>query len=82
MPGADATSPITIRTTFGSGEPSSLTLREPQVAQARAQLSASRAALERVRLDLERTTIRAPFSGILRRKLVDLREDIEGLIAQ
>lgn len=54
------------------GEPTSLVLREPQLAQARALLHSAEARLERARRDLERTRIRAPFTGRVRAKLVDV----------
>lgn len=57
---------------IGEGEASSLVLREPQVADARAAVEAARAALERAELDLERTRIRAPFDGRVREKSVDV----------
>lgn len=57
---------------MGSGEASALTLREPQVAEARATLVAAQAMLERAERDLERTKIMAPFAGRVRHKAVDL----------
>ncbi|RKR03847.1 efflux RND transporter periplasmic adaptor subunit [Maricaulis maris] len=57
---------------LGDGEASSLTLREPQLAEARAQLAAAEAALQSARLDLQRTRISAPFSGRVRVKNADL----------
>ena len=57
---------------LGRGEPTALTLREPQLAEARAAVQAAEAALQRARLDLERTTVRAPFSGRIREKRVDV----------
>ena len=56
----------------GKGDASSLTLREPQLAQARAVLAAAEAAYEQSNRNLERTSIIAPFNGRVRRKLVDL----------
>lgn len=56
---------------LGQGEASPLTLRQPQVAQAKASLAAAEAQLEKARLDLERTVIRAPFAGRVRAKLAD-----------
>ncbi|MGE9297221.1 MAG: efflux RND transporter periplasmic adaptor subunit, partial [Puniceicoccales bacterium] len=41
----------------------SLILREPQLNAARADVEAAQAALDRARLDLDRTTIRAPFDA-------------------
>ena len=57
---------------LGEGEASALTLREPQLAEARAQLAAAQAALQEARLDLERTRISAPFQGRVRTKNADL----------
>jgi RND family efflux transporter MFP subunit len=58
---------------LGDGaDPSPLTLREPQVAEAKAALAAAEADLEKARIDLERTRIRAPFAGRVRSKRVDL----------
>ena len=54
------------------GEPSGLVLREPQLAQARALLASAEARLERARRDLDRTRIRAPFTGRVRTKLADI----------
>lgn len=57
---------------LGEGEASSLTLREPQLAEARAQLAAARATLQDARLDLQRTRVSAPFAGRVRSKNADL----------
>ncbi len=57
---------------LGSGAATSLTLREPQLAEAQAALAAARATLARAERDLERTRIRAPFAGRVRRKSVDV----------
>lgn len=56
----------------GKGDASSLTLREPQLAQARAVLAAAEAAYEQSKRNLERTAIIAPFNGRVRKKMVDL----------
>lgn len=56
----------------GKGDASSLTLREPQLAQARAVLAAAEAAYEQSKRNLERTIIIAPFNGRVRKKMVDL----------
>ena len=45
----------------GKGDASSLTLREPQLAQARAVLAAAEAAYEQSKRNLKRTVILAPF---------------------
>ncbi|WP_300527290.1 efflux RND transporter periplasmic adaptor subunit [Maricaulis sp.] len=57
---------------LGEGEASALTLREPQLAEARAQLAAARATLQDARLDLQRTRVSAPFTGRVRSKAADL----------
>lgn len=57
---------------LGEGEASALTLREPQLADARAQLAAARASLQSARLDLQRTRVSAPFTGRVRTKAADL----------
>lgn len=57
---------------LGAGAPMPLVLREPQMAQARANLEASVAALEQAKLNLERTEIRAPYAGRVRKKNVDV----------
>ena len=57
---------------LGSGAPMPLVLREPQLAQARANLEASVAALHQAVLNLERTEIRAPYAGRVRKKNVDV----------
>ncbi len=59
---------------LGSGEPSALTLRVPQLEEAKARIQAAEAALAKAELDLERTTLKAPFTGRLRTKRVDLGE--------
>jgi len=59
---------------LGEGEASPLTMREPQLQEARMRLLASEAALANARQDLDRTEIKAPFNGILREKMVDMGE--------
>lgn len=49
-------------------DPSELTLRMPQLAQARAAFAAARADRTAAALDLERTEIRAPFKGRVRER--------------
>ena len=56
------------------GEPGPLVLREPQLAEAKAQVEAALANKRRAELDLSRTAIRAPFAGRLRAKQVDRGE--------
>jgi RND family efflux transporter MFP subunit len=57
---------------LGEGPASALTLREPQLADARAQLASAQASLQSARLDLERTRVSAPFAGRVRVKSADL----------
>ena len=53
------------------GEPSSLVLRAPQVAAARARLESARASLTKAQLNLERATVRAPYAGRVLQQQVD-----------
>ena len=55
-----------------AGEPTDLVLRIPQLKAARARVRSAESSLEKARLDLERTQIRAPFAGRVLRKFVDL----------
>jgi len=55
-----------------TGEPPELVLRVPQLEAARARVRSAEATLEKARLDLERTSIRAPFAGRVLQKFVDL----------
>lgn len=58
----------------GGGTPTPLTLREPQMAEAAAQLESARAQLAEAELQLSRTEIRAPFDGRVTERLVDAGE--------
>lgn len=53
-------------------EASALLLRQPQLAEAKSTLAAAKADWEKANLDLERTQIRAPFDGRVRRAAVDV----------
>ncbi len=57
---------------LGEGEGSALALREPQLAEAAAALASAEAMLNEARLQLERTAIRAPFTGRVEAKSVDI----------
>ncbi len=59
-------------TELGRGEPDALVLRAPQLAEAQAEIKAAQAALDQARLQLARTTARAPFAGRVERKLADV----------
>ena len=54
------------------GKPSSLTLREPQLASATALLASADAQIQRAELDLERTRIVAPYRGRIASHSADL----------
>ena len=56
----------------GGEPPSALVLREPQLQAAQARVSSARSALTKAKLDLERTSITAPFSGRVLRQMVDV----------
>jgi RND family efflux transporter MFP subunit len=67
---------------LGNGEKASpLVLRQPQVAQAVAALQAAQATLEQARRDLERTEIKAPFSGRIRQENVDVGQYVSRGVA-
>ena len=53
------------------GEAPALVLRKPQLAAAEARVISARSALDKARLELERTHIVAPYAGRVRNKLVD-----------
>ncbi len=55
-----------------SGEPSPLTIREPQLASAEAAITAAEAAVSKAKRDVARTRIVAPFSGRIARTEVEL----------
>lgn len=57
---------------LNEGEAPALVAREPQLQQARAALEAAKAGMHQAELSLERTKIKAPFSGRVRRKNVDV----------
>ena len=58
--------------TLGSGPPTSLVLREPQIDEAKASLAAAEAALEQAEYDLQRTKVRAPYDGRVWSESVDV----------
>lgn len=53
-------------------QPTELSLRKPQLAEAQAQLKAANASLLRARRNLERSEIRAPFDAIVDLRLIGL----------
>lgn len=55
-----------------SGASRDLMLRKPHLKRVRAALAAARANLEKAKLDLERTVIRAPFNAVVTHQHVDL----------
>ena len=57
---------------INGGKASNLTLRKPQLSQAKALLAAAEAVYEQAERNLDRTTIRAPFKGRVRQKMVDV----------
>ena len=57
---------------LGDGEASDLTLRKPQLAQAKARIASAQAKLKRALRDLKRTEIIAPYDGKVLSKQVDL----------
>lgn len=61
---------------LGEGKATPLSLREPQLAEARARLAAAQAGLDEALLAQSRTIIRAPFDGRMREKTVSRAEYI------
>lgn len=57
---------------INGGRASDLTLRKPQLSQAKAILAAAEALYEQAERNLDRTIIRAPFKGRVRQKMVDV----------
>ena len=57
---------------LGRGDPRALTLREPQLEDARGSVAGAEASLERATRDLERAEIVAPYAGRVRQKNVDI----------
>ena len=53
-----------------------LALRKPQLAKAEVLIKSARTALERARVDLNRTVIRAPFNLIVRAENIDLGSEV------
>ena len=54
------------------GQPTDLGLRKPQMADAKANVSAAEADVQKARRDLERTRITVPYDGLVRQKAVDI----------
>ena len=57
-----------------AGDPTPLTLREPQMAEAKAQLASAKARLAETELQLARTSLYAPFTGRVTIRHVDQGE--------
>jgi RND family efflux transporter MFP subunit len=58
------------------GESKALALRRPQLQSAKAEVDAARAAVTQARLDLERTTIEAPFDAQVLERQVDVGSQV------
>jgi len=61
-----------------------LALRKPHLEKVKADLAAAQAELNQAELDLSRTTVRAPFSAVIRTKNVDLGSQVtaQGQLAE
>ena len=57
---------------IGDGKATDLTLKKPQLAQAKSAVEAAEADLERLKRNLEKTEIRAPYDGLVRKKNIDI----------
>lgn len=62
---------------LGTGEPSPLLFREPQIVEVQSSLAAAEAALEQAEYDLQRTVLHAPFAGRVRSKQVDVGQFVQ-----
>lgn len=62
---------------LGNGTPSALTMRKPQLAEARAKLKAAEANLTLARIKRSRCELRAPFAGRLQSKNIGLGQFIQ-----
>jgi RND family efflux transporter MFP subunit len=60
----------------GKDPASALVLREPQIAQAKAELKSTEASLDTAKLNLDRTVISMPFNGRIAKESVDLGQYI------
>lgn len=58
-----------------------LVLRQPQLEQVRARLAAAEAARDQARLNLERTTVKAPFNAVVRTRNVNLGGQVTAMTA-
>ena len=56
---------------LGRGKPSALTVREPQIRNAKARIAAAKAALDKANRDLKRTVISSPFDATVAEKLTE-----------
>ena len=61
---------------LGEGTPTPLALRKPQLAEMRAKVAAAKAELAKASLQHTRCTLKAPFDGRIRTKLVDIGQYI------
>ena len=57
---------------LGKGAPTPLVLREPQIKEALASLAAAEATFDQAEYDLERSEVKAPYSGRVRSEQVDV----------
>ncbi|MEM7011118.1 MAG: efflux RND transporter periplasmic adaptor subunit [Verrucomicrobiota bacterium] len=57
-------------------EPNDLVLRLPQLRQAEASVKSAKAALAKSKRDLERTSVRAPFTGRVLRRMVSVGQSV------
>ena len=67
---------INWRELYADAEPGELVLRLPQLREAEARVDAAKAGLDQANRDLDRTKIRAPFSGRVRQRVVGLSQVI------
>jgi len=61
----------------GERQPSPLVLHEPQLLEARAELAAAQAAIDKAERDVERCTLLAPYPGRVRERSVDVAQFVD-----
>lgn len=61
---------------LGKGKPNPLTLREPQLAEAKANVDSAKARVVEAQRNLQRTIIRSPYAGRVLRKQVDVGQTV------
>ena len=64
---------------LGNGKASPLTLRIPQVNEAQAKYKAAEARVNQAKKNLDRTSIQAPYAGVIKRKRVEIGQMVNSM---